>query len=171
MFLTRWVSCNRFLSDRRRFELYPPFWVMRVKVLEANADLRHIRLKLPLIWSTRNRGGSMFGGSQASLADPIAPIACAKVFPGYSVWTRSLKLDFRQEGTTDLELRFIFPEDQELQIRRELEEKGRSTPTFEYAYYLANGELCTLIHCTVAIRQRGYKKTSPSKDGPNANES
>ena len=31
---------------------------------------------------SRNPGGVMFGGYQAALADPIAALACARVFPG-----------------------------------------------------------------------------------------
>jgi acyl-coenzyme A thioesterase PaaI-like protein len=99
----------------------------------------------------------MFGGFQARLADPIAAMACVKVFPGYSVWTRSLHLDFKYEGLTDLELRFEMLPDQEQQIRLELKQKGRSTPTFEYGFYQADGSLCTQITARIAIRAKGYK--------------
>jgi len=98
----------------------------------------------------------MFGGHQASIADPVAALACVKKFPGYSVWTRSMQIDFRREGSTDLELRFIFDPEQESNIRKELEETGRSTPTFEYGLYLDDGTLCTHILNTVAIRPKGY---------------
>ena len=50
---------------------------------------------------------------------------------------------------------------QEAQIRRELAERGRSTPTFEYGYYRADGLQCTRVRATVAIRPRGYR----SQDG------
>ena len=162
MNLLRLLSRLHFFSERRRFELYPPFWLMRIKVVEIDNDRRRIRIKLPLTAISRNMGGGMFGGFQASLADPIAALACARVFPGYSVWTRALKIDFLHEGTTDLELRFEFSSDLEQTIRDELAAKGRSTPTFEYGYFLADGRLCTRIHNTVAIRPRGYKK--PGKE-------
>ncbi len=152
----RFVRRLRFLSERRRFELYPPFFLMRVKVLEMSGNRRRMRLKLPLTWASRNMGGSMFGGYQAALADPIAPLACAAVFPGYAVWTRHLELDFIKEGAGDLELRFDFSPEQERAIRAQLESRERSTPTFEYGYYLPDGSLCTRIRCRVAIRPRGY---------------
>lgn len=152
----RFLRRLRFLSERRRFELYPPFFLMRVKVLEMSANRRRIRVKLPLTWASRNMGGSMFGGYQASLADPIAPLACAAVFPGYAVWTRHLELDFLREGMGDLELRFDFSPEQEQTIRAQLESRARSTPLFEYGYYLPDGSLCTRIRCRVAIRPCGY---------------
>ncbi len=126
-------------------------------MLELSPCWRQVKILLPHSWVATNTGGSLFGGFQACLADPIAAMACIKVFPGYSVWTRSLHVDFKYEGRTDLELRFKMSEEQEQKIRQQLQEKGRSTPTFEYAYYLADGTLCTRIVARIAIRAKGYK--------------
>lgn len=148
----------RFLSARRRIEWYPPFRLMGVKVILLEENWSEVRLRLPLTAFSRNLGDSMFGGYQASIADPIAPIACAKQFPGYSVWTRSLYLDFEHPGNTDLELRFVFDPALRERIRGELQRRGRSTPEFEYGLYRSDGVRCTRVHCRVAIRPRGYRK-------------
>ena len=145
-----------FISEEKKLEWWPPYWMMRLKVLELSNDWRRIRIILPLTWIAKNMGGSMFGGFQASLADPIAPLACGKIFAEYHVWTRKLTVDFQKTGTTDLELRFDFPLEKEQQIREELKTKHRSTPTFEYGLYNTDGELCTKIECVVAIREKGY---------------
>jgi len=147
-----------FLSYARRMELFPPFWLMGVKVLEWSEDNHRVRIKLPLTWKSKNMGGSMFGGYQASLADPIAPLACSRIFKGYDVWTRKLVVDLHKPGVSDLELRFDFLPEMEACIRSELENRGRSNPVFEYGYYLDDGTQCTNIHCTVAIRKSGYIK-------------
>jgi acyl-coenzyme A thioesterase PaaI-like protein len=144
-------------KKRRDLELFPPWWLYRIKVLENRDDWRHVRIRLPLSFFTRNLGGSMFGGAQACLADPVAAIACAHIFPDYSVWTRALTVDFREIGNSDLELRFDFDAALEARIRDELQTAGRSTPSFEYAYYRADGALCTQITATVAIRPKGYR--------------
>ncbi|MGF1546058.1 MAG: PaaI family thioesterase [Thiotrichales bacterium] len=146
----------RFLSAGRRLELFPPFWLMGVKVVEMADDWSRVRLHLPLNWRSRNLGGAMFGGFQASLADPIAALACARRFPEYDVWTRKLTLDFRRPGLGDLELRFEFPVGIETAIGEELRLHQRSDPRFEYGFFLADGTQCTAIHSTVAIRERGY---------------
>ena len=156
----RWMRVLRklkFIPQARRIELYPPFWMMRIKVLELNG-WRRVRIRLPLTALAKNMGGSMFGGYQASLADPIAALACNELFPGYSVFTRTLSLDFRLPGDSDLELRFEFDAQIEQQIAADLKLKGRSTPEFEYGLYRSDGKLCTLVHCTVAIRPLGYRK-------------
>lgn len=156
MNILRLISGFAFLSEKKRLEYYPPFWFMRIKVTELSPDWQSVRIKLPLNMLSKNMGNCMFGGYQASIADPIAALACVKKFPGYSVWTRSMHIDFRREGSTDLELRFYFNPAQEQQIKKELEESGRSTPQFEYGLYLKNGTLCTHVINTVAIRPKGY---------------
>lgn len=146
-----------FIPEKKFLEWYPPFFFMRVKVLEISNNSRSVRLKLPLTVFSKNMGHSMFGGYQAAVADPIAAIVCAKIFPGNEVWTRSQHIDFQHEGNSDLELRFDFPAETELQIKNDLASKGRSTPTFEYGFYRKDGVRCSKIVNTVAIRPRGYQ--------------
>lgn len=163
MNLRRLIWNTRWLSEKQRIKWFPGFWLLRIKILELSPCWRKVRILLPQSWIATNIGGSLFGGFQACLADPIAAMACLKVFPGYSVWTRSLHLDFRSEGKTDLELRFNLLPEQEASIRAELAQKGRSTPLFEYGFYLADGNLCTLIKARVAIRPKGYKKAKKAE--------
>lgn len=161
----QYFANSKALSDARRMELYPPFFLMRIKVLEISPNWRTIRMLLPLNTISRNPGGVMFGGYQAALADPIAALACARVFPGYSHWTRAMTIDFRLGGSTDLELRFQMTEVQEKQIREELADRGRATPVFEYGFYLSDGRQSTHIENTVAIRPKDYvKATTPPAD-------
>ena len=142
----------------KRLESFEPFKLMQVKILELSPDWRSIKLLLPLSEAATNHQGTMFGGFMGSLADPVAALACGKLYPEYAAWTRKLSIDFLRAGTTDLELRFDFPADLEPVISKDLQEKGRSTPTFTYAYYLKDGSLCAQVSCSVAIRPRGYMK-------------
>jgi len=150
----------RFLSHRQRLEWFPPFFLMRVKVMELTDDWQVVRLRLPLNAFSRNMSDSMFGGYQASLADPIAALACAKRFPGHEVWTRAMNIDFMAEGTSDLELRFEFDPLVDQKIRDDLAARGRSTPQFEYGFYRQDGTLCSRVTNTVAIRPKGYVANS-----------
>ena len=156
----RFVSRSGILSDARLLEWYPPFRPMRIKVIEIGDNWRSVRIRLPLNAKSRNPGGVMFGGYQAALADPIAALACARVFPGYSVWTRAMAISFDHGGNSDLEMRFSLTPEQEAAIRIELARDGRSTPTFEYGYVRKDGVRCTVVRNTVAIRPRGYKRAT-----------
>ncbi|ORU92445.1 MAG: hypothetical protein A6F70_02695 [Cycloclasticus sp. symbiont of Bathymodiolus heckerae] len=158
MNLRRFISVAKWLSDEKKLELFPPFWMMRLNVTTLTNNWREIRIKLPRTWVSRNHGGGIFGGFQASLADPIAAIACTKVFPGYAVWTRSLHLDFQHEANTDITLHFDLSDEMKTRIKKDLESKGRSTPTFTMYFKRTDGTVCTLIKNTVAIRPMNYKK-------------
>ena len=160
MNLRRFIWNTALISDKNRIEWFPAFLLMRIKVLDLHPDWRHIKILLPHSWIATNIGGSLFGGFQACLADPIAAMACMKLFPGYAIWTRSLQLDFREQGLSDLELHFDISPKIEQKIRDDLANKGRSTPIFEYGYYQTDGSLCTFIQASVAIRPAGYKKKS-----------
>ena len=94
----------------------------------------------------------MFGGAIAALADPIPALVCDRLFPGNTVWTRELHVEFRKPGSADLELRFTFAVAIEQQIRQELAKQRRSTPSFEFGFYLPDGELSVWVVNQVAIR-------------------
>ena len=145
-----------FLSDKRRFSLFLPFLLMRASLQEYNEDWSKVRIRLPLTWVSKNAAGNMFGGFQASLADPIPAMACLKKFPDYRVATKKLEIDFIRVGNSDLMLHFDFSTEQEQQIRNELAEHGRATPCFDMVYVRADGKVCSKIRNTIAIRPKGY---------------
>jgi len=151
---------------RRDLEWFPPWWTYGIRIVENRENWRHVRIHLPLGLCTRNLGGSMFGGAQASLADPIAAIACINLFPGFTAWTRSMTIDFRAAGNSDLELRFDFDPALEEQVRTELATRGHSDPTFEFGLYRADGMQCTRVVNTVAIRPRGYRSQAEAYTPP-----
>ena len=68
-----------------------------------------------------------------------------------------MSIDFVAVGNTDLELRFEFDQSIEAQIQKDLANRGRSTPRFEYAFYRLDGICCSRLVNIVAIRPYGYK--------------
>ena len=150
-FLTR---LRRFVPDERLLEWYPPFRHMRIRVLEARDGWRGLRILLPLNRRTRNLEGTIFGGAQASLADPIPALACARIFSGFRALTRNLALDFIAPGTGNLELRFSFAPAQETWIASRLAAGGRAQITFGYGFYRSDGICCTRVRNTVDLRSR-----------------
>jgi len=156
MNILRLMGKLRYLSPEHRLEWYPPYFFMRIKVLELTDNWGVVRIKLPLNAISKNMGDAMFGGYQASLADSIAALACVRRFPKYDVWSRVLTVEFIRPGNSDLELRFEFDNELYRQITLELAQSGRSNPVFHYGLYRSDGELCTKVSATVAIRPENY---------------
>ncbi|MCU7916603.1 MAG: PaaI family thioesterase [Candidatus Thiodiazotropha sp. (ex Gloverina cf. vestifex)] len=142
-------------SAARRLEHFPPFQLLGIRVLELDEKWRKVRILLPLNADNRNPGGSMFGGSIASLADPIPALACHGSFPQFAVWTRELQVDFRSPGLSDLELRFELTEAAVGAIAEELTKRGRSTPSFEFGFYDQEDNLVAWVKNRVALRPQG----------------
>lgn len=121
----------------------------------SKGNWRQVHILLPLTRRSRNPGGSMFGGAIATLADPVPALVCNRIFPGNAVWTREMHIDFRHPGIADLELRFRLDPEAEQQIGKELEDKGRSNPGFEFGFYLPDGRVSAWVFNRVAIRPMG----------------
>lgn len=147
------VRLRRFIPDERLIEWYAPFRHMHMRVLEAEDGWRRLRLLLPLNRRTRNHQGTVFGGAQAALADPVPALVCARLFPNLQIVTRDLTLDFQAPGTGDLELRFTLSRAEESWLRDRLSQTGQARLTFGYAFYRRrDGVCCTRVRNTVDLR-------------------
>ncbi len=147
---------RRLLTPERRLAWFPPFWLMRIEVVERAPDWSRLRIRLPLTRFTRNEIGNMFGGAQACLADPVPALACLHRYPGHRIAAKRLEIDFVRVGDSDLVLHFDFPPETDAAIREDLERNGRSDPCFEMVYRRADGRICSRVRNTVAIRPAGY---------------
>ena len=125
-------------------------------MLEVADDWTRAHILLPLNWVSANAADNMFGGYQASLADPVPALACLRMFPNFRVATKKLEFEFIRVGNSNLVLHFDVSTNQVESIRRELKEHGRATPCFEMRYVRSDGKVCTHIRNTVAIRPQGY---------------
>jgi len=58
-----------------------------------------VRIRLPLIWRTRNYVGTIFGGSLYGAVDPIYMIMLIKALgPDYIVWDKAATIRFLRPG-------------------------------------------------------------------------
>lgn len=88
---------------RLRFNLFPAFWGTGAKVIYISADMRTIRIKLPLNFRTRNIHGTLFGGAMYAALDPLYAILIkVGLGPGYIVWDKIGAIRYRKPGRTAL---------------------------------------------------------------------
>jgi len=98
-FKTRWL--------RRWFNLFPAYRRTGGRITYIAADLREVRVKLPLTWRTRNYVGTLFGGAIYGAVDPIYMVMLIRLLgPEYVVWDRTATIRFRRPGRTTLRATF-----------------------------------------------------------------
>lgn len=145
----------------KKLRFYPPFLLMGVRILNSGTNPASLHVRLPLSWRTRNSGGSIFGGFQAAMADPIAPVVCLMSFKDIHVWTRKLELDYVARSDEDIFIHLTLSDEQKNTIQTELDQTGRSDPIFTFALTKKDGTLCTRVRCQVTIKTQALlSKTS-----------
>ena len=88
---------------RWRFNFLPAYRGTGARVTYIAADLREVRIKLPLSWRTKNYVGTIYGGSMYGAVDPFYMIMLIRTLgSGYVVWDKAATIRFRKPGRTTL---------------------------------------------------------------------
>ena len=101
---------------------------------------------LPLSWRTRNRVGTIFGGSLYAAVDPVYMILLMQILgPGYTVWDKAASIRFRKPGRTTLFARFLLTEE-EIATIRSLADQARS---IDRVYTVELADAAGIVHATI----------------------
>src|SRR6185369_3698006 len=93
---------------RMGFNLHPAFRGTGGRVVHVAKDLRHIRIRLPLNWKTKNIVGSLYGGSLFAITDGAHPMMLmAALGDGYIVWDKAASIRYRKPGFSTLYADFV----------------------------------------------------------------
>jgi hypothetical protein len=84
---------------RLGFNFHPAFRGTGGRVTHVAKDLRHIRIRLPLTWKTRNIVGSLYGGSLFAITDGAHPMMLmAALGDDYIIWDKAASIRYRKPG-------------------------------------------------------------------------
>lgn len=71
-----------------------------VRVSHLSNDFRELDLRLPLNWRTRNRVGTIFGGSLYASTDPFYMVMLMEILGReFIVWDKGATIRFKRPGT------------------------------------------------------------------------
>ena len=120
----------------------------------VSSDFREAHVELPLTWRTRNRVGTIFGGSLYAAVDPVYMILLMQILgPGYTVWDKAASIRFRKPGRTTLFARFLLTEE-EIATIRTLSAQSRSIDRIDTIDLAdADGVVHASIEKTIYIRK------------------
>ncbi len=145
---------------RLGFNLHPAFRGTGGRVEHVARDLRHIRIRLPLNWKTRNIVGSLYGGSLFAITDGAHPMMLmAALGNGYIVWDKAASIRYRKPGYTTLYADFVLEDAELAEIRRLLEENHELDRTYTVELKDKHGTVHTVVERTVYIADKNYYRT------------
>lgn len=125
--------------ERHLFNVFPAFRGTGGRVTYIADDFREVRVKLPLNWRTRNRVGTIYGGSIYAAVDPIYMIMLMRLLGDeYIVWDRSASIRFKRPGMETLYAEFLISEEETDEIITVLE--TRKSTNRDYTVELCNAE-------------------------------
>jgi acyl-coenzyme A thioesterase PaaI-like protein len=128
------------------FNFFPAYRGGGGRVVYISDDFRELRVKVPLNWRTRNKVGTIFGGSIYSAVDPIYMIMLMRILgEEYVVWDRSAKIRFKRPGRETLFASFVVTEQESDEIIAVLETRKSTSRTYFVELCDSSGR----VHATV----------------------
>ncbi|NNE66069.1 MAG: DUF4442 domain-containing protein [Pyrinomonadaceae bacterium] len=118
-------------------------------------DYREIRVKLPLSWRTRNKVGTIFGGSMYSAVDPFYMIMLMKILGDeYVVWDRSAKIRFKKPGRETLYAEFHISQEESDEIVEILETRKSTNRDYVIELKNADGEVHAIVEKEIYVSRK-----------------
>ncbi len=93
---------------RRGMNLWPPFLLTGIHLLEVSPDFRRVVVRLRRSRLTSNYVGTLFGGSLFAMTDPFWMIMMIRnLGPGYVVWDKAGEIEFVSPGRSSVTAEFV----------------------------------------------------------------
>ena len=142
---------------RLGFNLHPAFRGTGGRVVHVSPDLRHIRIRLPLSWRTRNVVGSLYGGSLFAITDGAHPMMLmAALGDAYIVWDKAASIRYKKPGYSTLYGDFTLSAEDLGLIRAALAEKPELEHSFLVELKDEHDVVHTVVERTVYIAEKKY---------------
>lgn len=142
---------------RHKFNLFPSFRRSGGRITYISSDLKHVEVKIPLNWQTKNIVGTIYGGSMYSAIDPIYMVMFMKILgPEYIVWDKSAKIDFKRPGIDELVAKFDINDEQINGIKEELNSKRSTTRCFNVDLLDKNNKISARIEKVIFFQKNNF---------------
>lgn len=85
------------------FNFFPAVRRTSMRIIYIAKDWRHVKIKLPFNWKTKNYHRTMFGGSMFAATDPVYLVMLTKILgPEYIVWDKAACIRYKKPAKTTL---------------------------------------------------------------------
>ncbi|MFT5446843.1 MAG: acyl-coenzyme A thioesterase PaaI-like protein [Gammaproteobacteria bacterium] len=153
-----WDERARSWFNRTKFNLFPCFRRTGARIIEISPDERHIKIKLPLNWSTRGYFGTTFGGSIYAATDPVYMVMLNRALGRrYAAWDKAAQVRFMRPGRATLYASFDLSEQEIDDIKALLETEESIERSYQVEMVDGSGEVHAVIDKLVHVRHRKRK--------------
>lgn len=144
---------------RLGFYLLPAYRSTGGRVEFVSPDLTSMRVRLPFNRQTRNKVGSLFGGSLFAITDGPHPVLLMIALGrDYIIWDKAASIQFKRPGRTALFADFSIPPEEVTEIRSILEQQPEIDRVYRIELKDMNGIVHAVVERTVYIAHKNHYK-------------
>jgi hypothetical protein len=126
-----------------------------VRIQEISADLRTIKVHMPLRFWNKNYLGTHFGGSLYAMCDPFfLLILLNHLGPEYIVWDKAAAIRFKKPGRGMVKAVFHIPQERIDEIRAQADTQDKIEPQFQTIVTDVEGTVIAEVDKLLYVRKK-----------------
>lgn len=168
-YLTDKTESGRSRNMRWAFNFWPCIWCTGSKVEFIAGDFKELHVSLKLNLRTRNRVGTVYGGSIYSSVDPYFMLLLMEVLgKKYVVWDKGASMKFIKPIVQKVKCRFLITDELVEEVKQKVGELGEHTFELPLKYEDDKGKVFATFTKWVYVADKGfYKKKLADKERKN----
>lgn len=127
------------------------------RVVHLSNDFRELDIRLPLSWRTRNRVGTIFGGSIYASIDPFYMVMLMEILgKEFVVWDKGAAIRFKRPGTRTLYAKLRLSPEFTDEVKRKALAAGETTFDLPVSYRDVEGVEIAEIRKTLYVATKEF---------------
>jgi hypothetical protein len=158
-FATEKRESTRSRNMRWAFNFWPCIWCTGSKVEFIAGDFKELHVSIRLNIRTRNRVGTVYGGSIYSSVDPYYMLLLMEVLgKNYIVWDKGASVKFVRPIINKVKCRFLISNDLVDEVKRKITESGEYSFDLPLQYEDEEGKVYAVFNKSVYAADKQFYK-------------
>lgn len=165
-YATEKTESSRSRQMRWAFNFWPCIWCTGSRVEFIAGDFKELHVSIKLNIRTRNRVGTVYGGSIYSSVDPYFMLLFMQILGrDYVVWDKGASMKFVRPIVEKVKCRFLITDELIAEVKQKIAENGEYTFDLPLKYEDDNGTVyATFTKQVYAAGKDFYKKKVAARD-------
>jgi acyl-coenzyme A thioesterase PaaI-like protein len=154
---------------RLGFNFWPCIWCSGGKVEFIASDFRELHVSIKLNIRTRNRVGTVYGGSIYSSVDPYFMLMFMQILgKNYVVWDKAASVKFVRPIVNKVKCRFLITDEMVEEVKRHVELRGEYAFDLPLKYEDEHGQVYAVFTKSIYVADKEfYKRKQSAKQNKN----